>query len=64
VLRVQAEQTSVANEVVVLVMVEGAGSTSARGLRRPARRCSRGQRRRIRVNRFCHTLKFPISGCE
>jgi hypothetical protein len=28
--------TSVANEVVVLVIVGGAGSTAARGLRRPA----------------------------
>jgi hypothetical protein len=33
---VQAGLTSVANEVVVLVMVGGAGSTAARGLRRPA----------------------------
>jgi hypothetical protein len=37
-LGVQAGLTSVMNEVVVLVMVGGAGSTSARGLRRPARR--------------------------
>jgi hypothetical protein len=36
VLGVQEGLTSVANEVVVLVMVEGAGSTAARGLRRPA----------------------------
>jgi hypothetical protein len=36
VLGVQAGLTSVANEVVVLVMVGGAGSTTARGLRRPA----------------------------
>jgi hypothetical protein len=36
VLGVQAGLTSVANEVVVLVMVGGAGSTAARGLRRPA----------------------------
>jgi hypothetical protein len=35
-LGVQAGLTSVANEVVVLVMVAGAGSTAARGLRRPA----------------------------
>jgi hypothetical protein len=35
-LGVQAGLTSVANEVVVLVMVGGAGSTAARGLRRPA----------------------------
>jgi hypothetical protein len=35
-LGVQAGLTSVANEVVVLVMVGGAGSTTARGLRRPA----------------------------
>jgi hypothetical protein len=33
---VQAGLTSVVNEVVVLVMVEGAGSTAARGLRRSA----------------------------
>jgi hypothetical protein len=38
VLGVQAGLTSVANEVVVLVMVGGAGSTSARGLRQPTRR--------------------------
>jgi hypothetical protein len=36
VLAVQAGLTSVANEVVVLVMVGGVGSTTARGLRRPA----------------------------
>jgi hypothetical protein len=35
-LGVQAGLTSVANEVVVLVMVGGAGSTAARVLRRPA----------------------------
>jgi hypothetical protein len=35
VLGVQAGLTFVANEVVVLVMVGGAGSTEARGLRRP-----------------------------
>jgi hypothetical protein len=35
-LGVQAGLTSVANEVVVLVMVGGAGSTAARGLRWPA----------------------------
>jgi hypothetical protein len=34
-LRVQAGITSVANEVVVLMMVGGAGSTKALGLRRP-----------------------------
>jgi hypothetical protein len=52
VLGVQAGLTSVANEVIVLVMVGGAGSTSAHGLRRPARRRGRGRRRRIRVNRL------------
>jgi hypothetical protein len=36
VLEVQAGQTSVANEVVVLLMVGGAGSTAARGLRQRA----------------------------
>jgi hypothetical protein len=36
VLGVQAGLTYVANEVVVLVMVGGAGSMAARGLRRPA----------------------------
>jgi hypothetical protein len=51
-LGVQAGLTSVANEVVVLVMVGGAGSTAARGLRRPARHRGRGRRRRIRVNRL------------
>jgi hypothetical protein len=51
VLGVQAGLTSVANEVV-LVMVEGAESTSARGLRRPARRRGWGRRRRIRINRL------------
>jgi hypothetical protein len=35
-LGVQEGLTSVANEVVVLVIVGGAGSTAARGLRRPA----------------------------
>jgi hypothetical protein len=35
-LGVQAGLTSVANEVVILVMVGGAGSTTARALRRPA----------------------------
>jgi hypothetical protein len=49
VLGVQAGLTSVANEVVVLVMVGGVGSTSVRGLRRPARRHGRGRRRRIRA---------------
>jgi hypothetical protein len=34
-LGVQAGLTSVANEVVVLMMVEGAGSTAARSLRQP-----------------------------
>jgi hypothetical protein len=50
VLGVQAGLTSVANEAVVLVMVGGAGSTSACGLSRPACRRGRGQRLRIRVN--------------
>jgi hypothetical protein len=36
VLEVQAGLTSLTNEVVVLVMVGGAGSTAARGLGRPA----------------------------
>jgi hypothetical protein len=36
VLGVQEGLTYVANEVVVLVMVRGAGSTADRGLRRPA----------------------------
>jgi hypothetical protein len=49
-LGVPAGLTSVANEVVVLVMVREAGSIVARGLRRPARRRGRGRRRRIRVN--------------
>jgi hypothetical protein len=44
VLGVQAGLTSVANEVVVFVMAGGAGSTSAHGLRRPARRRGRGRR--------------------
>jgi hypothetical protein len=35
-LGVQAGLTTVVNEVVVLVVVGGAGSTAARGLRRPA----------------------------
>jgi hypothetical protein len=35
-LGVQVGLTSVANEVVVLMMVGGAGSMAARGLRRPA----------------------------
>jgi hypothetical protein len=39
--------TSVANEVVVLVMVGGARSTLARGLRWSARRRGRGRRRWI-----------------
>jgi hypothetical protein len=41
---------SVANEVVVLKMVRGAGSTSARGLRRPARR--RGHSLKMLLMRF------------
>jgi 4-hydroxy-3-methylbut-2-enyl diphosphate reductase IspH len=49
-LGVQAVLTSVANEVVVLVMVGGAESTVARGLRRLARRRGRGRRRRVRIN--------------
>jgi hypothetical protein len=51
-LGVQAGLTSVANEVVVLVMVGEADSTLARGLRRPARHGGRGRHRRIRVNRL------------
>jgi hypothetical protein len=39
---VQIGLTFVANEVVVLVVVGWAGSTSARGLRWPARRRGRG----------------------
>jgi hypothetical protein len=46
-LGVQAGPTSVGNEVVVLVMVGGVGSTSTRGLRRTARRRGRVRRRRI-----------------
>jgi hypothetical protein len=42
VLGVQAGLTSIVNEVVILVMVGGAGSTLARGLRRPACRHGRG----------------------
>jgi hypothetical protein len=42
VLGVQAGLTSIANEVVVMVMVGGAGSTSARGVRWPARHHVRG----------------------
>jgi hypothetical protein len=52
VLGVQAGLTFVTNEVVVLVMVGGVGSTSARGLRLPTRRRGRGRRWRIRVNRL------------
>jgi hypothetical protein len=52
VLGVQAGLTFVANEVVVLVMVEGAGSMSARGLRRTAHHRGRRRRRWIRVNRL------------
>jgi hypothetical protein len=51
-LGVQAGLTSIVNEVVVLMMVGGAGSTSARGQRRPARHRGRGHHRRIRVNRL------------
>jgi hypothetical protein len=51
-LGVQAGLTFVANEVVVLVMVGGAGSTVVRGLRRPTRRHGQGRHRRIRVNRL------------
>jgi tRNA A37 threonylcarbamoyladenosine dehydratase len=43
-LGVQSGLTSVANEVVVLVMVGGVGSMSTRGLRHPARRRGRGRR--------------------
>jgi hypothetical protein len=49
-LRVQAGLTFVADEVVVLVMVGGAGSTSARGMWRSARRRGRGRHRRIRAS--------------
>jgi hypothetical protein len=49
-LGVQAGLTSVANEVVVLVMVGGVGSTSSRGLKQLAHRRGWGRRRRIRVN--------------
>jgi hypothetical protein len=52
VLGIQAGLTSVANEVVVLMMVGGVGSTAARCLRWPARRHGWGRRRRIRVNRI------------
>jgi tRNA A37 threonylcarbamoyladenosine dehydratase len=48
----QAGLTSVANEVVVLVMVGGAGSTAAHGLRRSAHHRGRGRRQLIRVNRL------------
>jgi hypothetical protein len=51
-LGVQGALTFVVNEVVVLVMVGGARSTLARGLRRPARHRGRGRRRRIRINRL------------
>jgi hypothetical protein len=44
-LGVQAGLTAVVNEVVVLVMVGGAGSMSARGLRQSARRRGWGRRR-------------------
>jgi hypothetical protein len=43
-LGVQAGLTSVTSKVVVPMIVGGAGSTSARGLRRPARRRGRGRR--------------------
>jgi acetyl-CoA acetyltransferase len=49
-LGVQAGLTSIANEVVALVMVGGVGSMSACGLRWPARRRGRGLR--IRINRL------------
>jgi hypothetical protein len=52
VLGVQTGLTSVVNQVLVLVMVGGAGSMSARGLRRPARRRDWGRYRKIRVNRL------------
>jgi hypothetical protein len=52
VLGVQARLTSVANEVVVLVMVGGAGSTSARDPRRLARHRGWGRRRQIRIKRL------------
>jgi hypothetical protein len=51
-LGVQAGLTFVANEAIILVMIGGAGSTPAHGLRRLARRRGRGRRRRIRVNRL------------
>jgi hypothetical protein len=51
-LGVQEGLTSFANEVIVLVMVGGVGSTWARGLRWPARPRGRGRHRRIRVNRL------------
>jgi hypothetical protein len=50
VLGVQAGLTSVANEVVVLVMVGGAESMSARGLRQPAHRRGPGRRQQIRAS--------------
>jgi hypothetical protein len=52
VLGVQAGLTSVANEVVVLMMAGGTGSVAAHGLRRTARRCGWGRRRWIRFNRL------------
>jgi hypothetical protein len=49
-LGVQEGLTFVANEVVILVMVGGAVSTVARGLRWLARRRGWAQLRRIRIN--------------
>jgi hypothetical protein len=49
-LGVQVRLTSVVNEVVVLVMVGGVGSTSARGLRGPARRRGQGRGRQIHAS--------------
>jgi hypothetical protein len=52
VLGAQAALSSIVNEVVVLVMVGGAVSTSACGLRRLARRRGWGRCRRICINRL------------
>jgi hypothetical protein len=52
VLGVQEGLTSVTDEVVLLVMVGGSGSTSTRGLWRSARRRGRGRSQRIRGNRL------------
>jgi hypothetical protein len=57
-LGVQARLTSVTNEVVVLVMVGGAGSTRARGLRRPAGVVVAGDD----VDRSASTV-FRLAGC-